>query len=179
MSKFPFIKIISAETLVELSEINKVSYISKIFNDAYKSYLSLIILDDIEKIIEYINIGPRFSNVVLQTLLIFLKRIPPKNNKIFIIGTTSSPSTLELLETHNLFNITLQTPLLDFNDIKTILNLTNLVEKKEITQCASIFNINNISIGIKKLLMILEIAREDNKLINSDEFYNSLKFYKL
>ena len=130
-SKFPFIKIISAETLVELSEINKVSYISKIFNDAYKSYLSLIILDDIEKIIEYINIGPRFSNVVLQTLLIFLKRIPPKNNKIFIIGTTSSPSTLELLETHNLFNITLQTPLLDFNDIKTILNLTNLVEKKK------------------------------------------------
>lgn len=95
---------------------------SQIFEDAYKSPLSCILLDDIERIIgklskfllilllssiwcflhfayrgfvciknnnsnfifyfiffptDYVSIGPRFSNNVLQCLLILLKRSPP------------------------------------------------------------------------------------------------------
>lgn len=30
------------------------------------------------RLLEYVNIGPRFSNVILQTLLVLIKRIPPK-----------------------------------------------------------------------------------------------------
>lgn len=36
------------------------------FEDAYKSPLSIVILDDIERLLEYVAIGPRFSNAVLQ-----------------------------------------------------------------------------------------------------------------
>ncbi len=28
--------------------------------------------------LEFVDIGPRFSNVILQTILVLLKRIPPK-----------------------------------------------------------------------------------------------------
>jgi vesicle-fusing ATPase len=38
----------------------------QVFEDAYKSPLSIVILDDIERLLEYVAIGPRFSNAVLQ-----------------------------------------------------------------------------------------------------------------
>ena len=60
-SDFPYVKMISPENFVGYTEIAKVHKIVKMFEDAYKSELSLIILDDIERIMEYIDIGPRFS----------------------------------------------------------------------------------------------------------------------
>lgn len=37
----------------------------KIFDNAYKSTLSCIMIDNIERIIEFIDMGPRFSNPIL------------------------------------------------------------------------------------------------------------------
>ena len=42
---------------------------------AYKSPLSMILIDDIERIIDYTPLGPRFSNMVLQALLVLLKKV--------------------------------------------------------------------------------------------------------
>jgi len=81
---------ISSEQFVGDSEYSMIAKITKIFDDAYKSDLSLIILDDIERLIQYIHIGPRFSNVILQALLVLIKKAPPTaNRKLMIIGTTS------------------------------------------------------------------------------------------
>ena len=54
-----------------------------------QSPLSAIVLDDIERLLEYVAIVPRFSNAVLQTLLVLLKKPPPPGRRLFIIGTTS------------------------------------------------------------------------------------------
>ena len=35
-------------------------------------------LDDIERLLEFVPIGPRFSNTILQTLLVLLKKQPPE-----------------------------------------------------------------------------------------------------
>jgi vesicle-fusing ATPase len=88
-SKFPFVRIISPEKMVGLSEAGKCSKIAKIFTDSYRSSLSLIVIDDIERLLEYVPIGPRFSNVILQTLMILVKKMPPVGHKSLIIGTTS------------------------------------------------------------------------------------------
>ncbi|AFN82751.1 Cdc48-like AAA ATPase [Encephalitozoon romaleae SJ-2008] len=87
-SMFPFIKIISPRDIIGLSEYEKVNYIKEKFMDAYKSEESIIILDDIEGLIDFVNIGPRFSNSVLQALKIFIKEESRK--KMFVFGTTSS-----------------------------------------------------------------------------------------
>lgn len=50
----------------------------QIFDDAYKSQLSCVVVDDIERLLDYVPIGPRFSNLVLQALLVLLKKPPPK-----------------------------------------------------------------------------------------------------
>jgi len=94
-SKFPYVKMITPENFVGYSEAGKISQIVKIFEDAYKSPLSLIILDDLERLIEFIHIGPRFSNLILQALLVLVKKKPPNpERKLMIIGTTAMKSIL-------------------------------------------------------------------------------------
>ncbi|KAI7998594.1 Vesicle-fusing ATPase [Camellia lanceoleosa] len=74
---------IDTETMIGLSESSKCAQIVKVFEDAYKSPLSIIILDDIERLLEYVAIGPRFSNLISQTLMVLLKRLPPKVFPLF------------------------------------------------------------------------------------------------
>ncbi len=92
-SNFPFIKLIRPKDLVGLSESDKVNFIKSKFNDAYRSEEAVIVLDEIESLIEYVNIGPRFSNNVLQALKIFIKE--ESKNKLFVIATTSLPDVME------------------------------------------------------------------------------------
>lgn len=50
-SQFPFIKLVSPDSMVGYSEQQKVAAITKIFNDSYKSPLSVIVMDSIERLI--------------------------------------------------------------------------------------------------------------------------------
>ncbi|KAI8928472.1 P-loop containing nucleoside triphosphate hydrolase protein [Entophlyctis helioformis] len=109
-SEFPFIKLISPESMVGFSETAKVNQINKIFSDAYKSPLSCIVIDSIERLLEWVAIGPRFSNAVLQTLLVLLKKPPPKNHKLLILATTSQRSILEPMELVDAFNASIYVP---------------------------------------------------------------------
>ena len=87
---------LSPENFVGFTENAKVAKIVSVFEDAYKSPLSLIILDDIERLIEFIHFGPRFSNYILQALMVSIKKSPPDaNRKLMIIGTTSLKSTMQ------------------------------------------------------------------------------------
>ena len=58
-------KLVSPENFVGYTENGKINAMVKIFDDAYKSPLSCIIMDNIERLIEFIDIGPRFSNTIL------------------------------------------------------------------------------------------------------------------
>lgn len=126
-SNFPFVKIISPESFVGYSEPGKISQIVKIFEDAYKSPLSLIVLDDIERLIEFIHIGPRFSNAILQTLLVLIKKKPPNpERKLMIIGTTSLKSILQEMEVVDCFNVCLNVPSIKLKEeITTVLSQFN------------------------------------------------------
>ena len=113
-SGFPFIRMISADEMIGYSDISKCQQIHKAFMDSYKSPLSVILLDDIERIIDYVPIGPRFSNTVLQTLLVLLKKVPPDDGRrLLVIGTTSVPHLLEDLGLVQAFSLTQSISLLD------------------------------------------------------------------
>lgn len=56
---FPFTKLVSAESWVGLPESARVNLLYKAFQDAYKSDLSLIVLDELERLIDFAPIGPR------------------------------------------------------------------------------------------------------------------------
>ena len=85
---FPFVRVVSPDAYVGMSENAKVSAMVKIFDDAYKTRMSCIILDDLERLCEFVSIGPRFSNVILQALMVLVKRPHPKPGcKLQIIAT--------------------------------------------------------------------------------------------
>lgn len=65
-SGFPFVRVVSADTMIDKSDSTKSALIAQVFADAYRSPFSLIILDDIERIIEFVPLGTRFANTVLR-----------------------------------------------------------------------------------------------------------------
>ena len=78
-SEYPFIKLVTPQALVGFrDEVAKKDYLHKVFTDAYKSPLSILILDDIERLIEWLPVGPRLSNTILQALITLLQAPPPK-----------------------------------------------------------------------------------------------------
>lgn len=89
-SEFPFIKLVSAENMVGFSESAKIQYLNKVFSDAYKSPQNIVVIDEIERIIEWVAIGPRFSNPVLQAMMTLVKKQPPSVSLLL-----RSPSTIE------------------------------------------------------------------------------------
>lgn len=50
-SHFPFVKVVTPENMVGFSESAKCQAIKKVFDDAYKSELSCIVIDDTERLL--------------------------------------------------------------------------------------------------------------------------------
>jgi len=194
-SNFPYIKLISPENMVGMSESSKASAIAKVFENAYKSPLAVIVVDSIEKLLEYVPIGPRFSNVVLQALIILLKRVPPpvRGNRIcpsiffffFYMVLTGSPLSLSL-QGHRLFvictssrrNILDEMGMSDcfsgelyFSNIQTVEEISSVLKQLKIFEGERLTKVlgllramqadEKLSIGIKKLLLLVEMARQD------------------
>ncbi|KAF3847019.1 hypothetical protein F7725_004097 [Dissostichus mawsoni] len=134
-SEFPFIKICSPDKMIGHSEISKCQAIKKVFDDAYKSQLSCVVVDDIERLLDYVPIGPRFSNLVLQALLVLLKKAPPKE--------------MEMLDA---FSTTIHVP-----NISTGEQLVDALEIKR-ASIAQQLKGKRVWIGIKKLLVLIEMS---------------------
>ena len=172
-SGFPYVKIISPETLVKYMEDGKYSVIYNTFEDGYKSPFSIIILDNIEKLIQYIRIGPRFSNLLLQTLLIYIKKSPPKKGKkMLIIGTTSCASDLEELGIVQAFDRKIHIPNLTKNEISNVLKNYNC-DNKEREQIANLVQ----NSPIKQLCFLIDRAMQKNPTLTYENFASEYKDY--
>lgn len=88
-SDFPFVKVCSPEEMVGYTETAKCLHIRKVFDDAYRSTLSCVLVDNIERLLDYGPIGPRYSNLTLQALLVLLKKQPPPGKKLLVLCTSS------------------------------------------------------------------------------------------
>lgn len=109
-SGFPFVKLLNAEKLIGHNEIGKIGIIHKLFLDAHKSPESIVILDDLERILEYSPIGHQYSNGILQTLLVLLRKAPSKGKRLMILCTTSSAQVLQMMGITQVFDAVLSIP---------------------------------------------------------------------
>ncbi|EPY73460.1 hypothetical protein CB1_007024001, partial [Camelus ferus] len=121
-SNFPFIKICSPDKMIGFSETAKCQAMKKIFDDAYKSQLSCVVVDDIERLLgsyrestyETVPFGTE-NPVRGQYIFIFLIyfTFSPKSSegrKLLIIGTTSRKDVLQEMEMLNAFSTTIHVP---------------------------------------------------------------------
>ncbi|XP_029978120.1 vesicle-fusing ATPase [Sphaeramia orbicularis] len=175
-SQFPFIKICSPDKMIGHSEIAKCQAIKKIFDDAYKSQLSCVVVDDIERLLDYVPIGPRFSNLVLQALLVLLKKPPPKGRKLLIIGTTSRKDVLQEMEMLDAFSTTIHIPNISTGEqLVDALELLGSFQEKERASIAKAVKGQNLWIGIKKLLMLIEMAAQKEPEYRVSKFLSLLR----
>uniref|UniRef100_A0A6B2KYK5 Vesicle-fusing ATPase n=1 Tax=Arcella intermedia TaxID=1963864 RepID=A0A6B2KYK5_9EUKA len=172
-SGFPFIKMLSPDNFVGYTEIARVNKINKAFEDAYKSKASLIIVDEIERLLDYTHMGPRFSNTVLQALLVLFKKHPPKNQKLLIIGTTSNLDVLREMSFLSSCNSVLEIPsLTSGQDVCNVLNQLGQFSTEDLKLISRNFS---GAIEIKPLLTLAETAIQASGGTLGDRF---LEVYK-
>lgn len=152
--------------MVGYTEQAKCQIISKMFMDAYKSPLSCLIIDDIERLIDYAPVGPRFSNLVLQALLVLLKRQPPKGKNLLVLCTTSEKDILDQLKLPAVFTKRIHCSLLTKPEhLVTVLNhvcnnnepIFTREQREKIAQKISSVNVH---VGIKQLMDAIQNANE-------------------
>eukprot|EP01083_Nonionella_stella_P082820 228759_1 len=173
IAKWPFIRVISADNYVGAADISICQSINKIFTDAYKSNYSIIILDDVERLIGY-TMGPRFSNSVLQAILTCIRRLNTTDveRKVFVIATCTNKVSRELgLEKQFDF-------VRDMPTIKSQAQFEKVVVdsghdkfcRPNLNDVVKAFPINSEKsrgVGIADLLTVLELAIDDDKEITS------------
>lgn len=169
-SNFPFVKLISPNALIGVSETGKASHIARVFDDAHKSPLSMVVIDDLERLLEYVRIGPRFSNLVLQTLLTCLKK-QPKHGKLVVLATSSSVGVLEQLEMLEGFNVTYSVPTLEKEEALTVLNALGASNTAAIEPCLR----TSKGMPIKKLLLVAEMSMDSSRKVDPARFATTMQ----
>ncbi|GAA5849414.1 hypothetical protein JCM9279_000898 [Rhodotorula babjevae] len=181
-SDFPFIKLVSAENMVGFSEQQKVQHLYKVFSDSYKSPLSVVVVDGIERILDWVPIGPRFSNAVLQALLVLLNKRPPKDRRLLILATTSNRAMLTEMDAMDAFATTVSVPALtSLSQISAVLDSVGLFpssdqgaqaqggEKDRVMRALEQAGIEQAArdgrwaVGVKRLLGVCEMCRQDGE----------------
>ncbi|KAK8205891.1 vesicle-fusing ATPase [Phyllosticta capitalensis] len=160
-SGFPFIKLITPEDMIGFSEMQKVQQLDKVFRDAYKSKLSVIVIDNIELLVDWVPIGPRFSNTVLVALKVLLGKQPPKDRRLLILATTTERSVLQQLDLFDRFDFDIPVP-----NVQTRRELQHVLEESASFDPPQVQDIisdvpDQIGVGIKKILTGIETARQD------------------
>ena len=164
-SKFPLIKLISPDDMVDLNEPMKIEHMRRIFDDAYKSPRSLVLVDDIESIIDWTPIGPRFSNSVFQALKKLLKKRPPHNRRLLILATTSEKSVLQQLNLFSVFNYKIAVPnVTSYDEVGFLLQRSQAFDtNRAIQELQTMTDGRRLSVGVQQILLAIETAKKDSR----------------
>ena len=68
------------------------------FDSGYKSETLGIILDSVEKIIEYSKLGNHYNNKILQVIYTILDKVIENYKSVYIILTSSNSELMDLLD---------------------------------------------------------------------------------
>jgi len=124
-----------------------------------------VVVDDIELLVDWNPIGPRFSNFVLSALKSLLKRKPPKERRRMVFATTSERSVLQQLQLLQFFDG--QIPVPNVNTEHELLHI--LREEGDFGEEIAWDIIRNVQhnterqdvgVSIKKILTALNKAKE-------------------
>ena len=138
--------------------------------------MSCIIIDDIEKLLDYVPIGPRFSNMVLQALLVLLKKKLRKGKKLLIVGTSSCKQVLHDMGMVQVFNMVLHVPgLSSLEQLITVLEKKKLFETEELEIIRRQIGKRRLWISVKKLLILSQVAIRTQPSSRVDKFISLLE----
>jgi len=175
-SGFPFLKICSPEDMVGYTESAKCTMIRKIFDDAYRSQMSCVLVDNVERLLDYGPIGPRYSNLTLQALLVLLKKLPPKGRRLLIIATTSRREVLDQMEMIPAFTDVLHVPNLSTPDhLLKVIKDSGVIGPQGMAELEDKLSNRRANIGMKKLLGLLDMVNQTEEKMRASKLVAKLE----
>ena len=92
--------------MIGMTEANRIQYISNVFLDSYKSPLSVVVIDKIDAIMEWVPLLDLVSptHYYREALWFSFQDKPPNNHKLMVLATTSRHSVLEQMDLLPNFN---------------------------------------------------------------------------
>jgi vesicle-fusing ATPase len=163
-SEFPFIRLIKPVDIVGMNEIQKIQYIQKVFTDAYKSPQNVLVLDNIELLIDWVPVGPRFSASVLAALKGMMQNKPPKGRPLLIFATTSSRSVLQQLQLD--FSAQIPVPNVQTqSELQVIMRQSGVFSDSDINRALGEIEettgSKTINVGVSSILLAIQTAKQD------------------
>ena len=163
-SEFPFIKLIKPVDIVGMNEIQKIQYIQKVFTDAYKSPQNVLVLDNIELLIDWVPVGPRFSASVLAALKGMMQNKPPKGRPLLILATTSSRSVLQQLQLE--FSAQIPVPNVQTqSELAVVMKQSGVFSDSDINRALGeveeTTGSKTINVGVSSVLLAIQTAKQD------------------
>jgi vesicle-fusing ATPase len=163
-SEIPFIKIVKAQDLVGLPDLSKIQKIRQVFMDADKSPRSLILIDDIEQIIEYVESAPpRFTTTMVSALRALMAAPPPKNRRRLILATTSNRTVMAELGFLRLFDTTIPVPNIgSMSQLERVLQQVRTMSPDQIRSAMSTLRQKEgqyINIGVKSVVFTANLSQ--------------------
>lgn len=137
-SEFPFIRIVRPFDIIGMNEIQKIQHLQKVFTDAYKSPLNVLVLDNIELLVDWVGVGPRFSPAVLAAIKGLMQNKPPKGRPLLLIATTSERTVMQQLQ-------------LTFNEQLAVPNVRSQEELAHIMQESGAFDSSGIQRAVGEI----------------------------
>lgn len=164
-SGFPFIKLVRPVDMVGMNELQKIQHLSKIFTDAYKSPLNVLVLDNVELLVDWVPVGPRFSSSVLAAVKGLMENKPPKGRPLLILATTSERTVLQQLQLN--FKAQIAVPnVQNLQELGAIMHESGAFEEPDIHRALSeIKETTNtdgrIGVGVQTVQLSIETAMQD------------------
>lgn len=162
----PLVKVVSADKMTGLPDAAKVAYLEKTFSDAHKSRSSIIILDSLERLFSWVPIGPRFSMMLVDALLVYLNKQPPAGRRLLVFATSSIPDVLKELSFSFSREIEVQ-PVASAEEVQTILQQYGQLSQNDAAMAMRMYGRNEVGVGIKKILSAIERAKVDEDVPRS------------
>lgn len=166
-SEFPFVRLVRPVDMNGMNEIEKIRHLTKIFTDAYKSPLNILVLDNIELLVDWVPVGPRFSSAVLAAIKGLIKNKPPSARPLLILVTTSERSVLQQLQLR--FDYQIPVP-----NVQSQQELAQVMQgsgvfssddvQRAISEIEQTVQKSEIGVGILHVLQAIETAKQDPDL---------------
>lgn len=151
--RFDFTRIINADRLIALTEEQANLEINSVFLDAEKFGSSLIILDDLLRLINFIPMGPVFAQSTLNLLINLLRKVVDPAKKQVILATCSGSSQMAQLGLTNFFKYRFRLDKISGQDIAKVLEMWGFEQR-----CASFLSREVQSATVRRLTDVSDIV---------------------
>ncbi|KAK9997484.1 hypothetical protein SO802_022170, partial [Lithocarpus litseifolius] len=155
-NRFKHVNMVQPESMIDFSEKEKSQKLVEIFEDALKFSSSLIILDDVERLVGYTE-DRQYPKAISETLKCLLKKHVTKDIKVLVLGTTSEENILEKIGISDVFTFQVAIPPLKDDDFKKIFLHLNICNEKVIKAAVS------KKISLKKLHFLIDLMSNENE----------------